>query len=126
MVAQDYWALSPVIAMADTGAGAAVCGRAPGGATCSAARRYGSKRALSWIAVIGLAVPAFFALNLWFELVRRLRPPKQSFTAAFTADRFALFFQFLIIGATAAVLLGIGAISCSSSRIRWASSSRCC
>ena len=66
MTAQDYWALSPVIAMAGLAlvllsADALLAERMFGG------RRYGSKRALSWIAVIGLAVPAFLALNLWFE-----------------------------------------------------------
>ena len=67
-------------------------------------RRYGSKRALSWIAVIGLAVPAFFALNLWFEWFGTSTSEAVVY-GTFTADRFALFFQFLIIGATAIVLL---------------------
>ena len=54
MVAQDYWALSPVIAMATLAivllsADALLAENMFGG------RRYGSKRALSWIAVIGLA-----------------------------------------------------------------------
>ena len=103
MTAQDYWALSPVIAMATLAlvllsADALLAERMFGG------RRYGSKRALSWIAVIGLAVPAFFALNLWFEWFGTSTSEAVVY-GTFTADRFALFFQFLIIGATAIVLL---------------------
>ena len=103
MTAQDYWALSPVIAMAALAlvllsADALLAERMFGG------KRYGSKRALSWIAVIGLAVPAFFALNLWFEWFGTSTSEAVVY-GTFTADRFALFFQFLIIGATAIVLL---------------------
>jgi NADH-quinone oxidoreductase subunit N len=103
VTAQDYWALSPVIAMAALAlvllsADALLAERMFGG------RRYGSKRALSWIAVIGLAVPAFFALNLWFEWFGTSTSEAVVY-GTFTADRFALFFQFLIIGATAIVLL---------------------
>ena len=103
MTAQDYWALSPVIAMAALAlvllsADALLAERMFGG------RRYGSKRALSWIAVIGLAVPAFFALNLWFEWFGTSTSEAVVY-GTFTADRFALFFQFLIIGSTAIVLL---------------------
>ena len=103
MTAQDYWALSPVIAMAALAlvllsADALLAERMFGG------KRHGSKRALSWIAVIGLAVPAFFALNLWFEWFGTSTSEAVVY-GTFTADRFALFFQFLIIGATAIVLL---------------------
>lgn len=103
MTAQDYWALSPVIAMAGLAlvllsADALLAEKMFGG------KRYGSKRALSWITVIGLAVPAFFALNLWFQWFGE---PTSEATVygTFTADRFALFFQFLIIGATGVVIL---------------------
>ena len=103
MVAQDYWALSPVIAMATLAivllsADALLAENMFGG------RRYGSKRALSWIAVIGLVAPAFFALNLWFGWIGDSTSDAVVY-GSFTADRFTLFFQFLIIGATAAVLL---------------------
>ena len=103
MTAQDYWALSPVIAMAALAlallsADALLAERMFGG------RRYGSKRALSWIAVIGLAVPAFLALNLWFEWFGESTSEAVVY-GTFTADRFALFFQFLIIGATGVVIL---------------------
>ena len=103
MTAQDYWALSPVIAMAGLAlvllsADALLAERMFGG------RRYGSKRALSWIAVIGLAVPAFLALNLWFEWFGESTSEAVVY-GTFTADRFALFFQFLIIGATGVVIL---------------------
>ncbi|MXX92246.1 MAG: NADH-quinone oxidoreductase subunit N [Chloroflexi bacterium] len=103
MTAQDYWALSPVIAMAALAlvllsADALLAERMFGG------KRYGSKRALSWIAVIGLAVPAFLALNLWFEWFGESTSEAVVY-GTFTADRFALFFQFLIIGATGVVIL---------------------
>ena len=103
MTAQDYWALSPVIAMAALAlvllsADALLAERMFGG------RRYGSKRALSWIAVIGLVVPAFLALNLWFEWFGESTSEAVVY-GTFTADRFALFFQFLIIGATGVVIL---------------------
>lgn len=103
MTAQDYWALSPVIAMAGLAlvllsADALLAERMFGG------RRYGSKRALYWIAVIGLAVPAFLALNLWFEWFGESTSEAVVY-GTFTADRFALFFQFLIIGATGVVIL---------------------
>ncbi len=104
MTAQDYWALSPVIAMAGLAlillsADALLAERMFGG------KRYGSKRALSWIAVIGLIAPALLALNLWFGWVGEATSEAVLY-GTFTADRFALFFQFIIIGATAAVILG--------------------
>lgn len=103
MNAQDYWALSPVIAMAGLAlvllsADALLAERMFGD------RRYGSKRALSWIAVIGLAVPVFLVLNLWFEWFGDSTSEAVVY-GTFTADRFALFFQFLIIGATGVVIL---------------------
>lgn len=104
MNAQDYWALSPVIAMAGLAivllsADALLAERMFGG------RRFGSKRALSWIAFVGLFAPALLALNLWFGWVGDTTSDAVVY-GTFTADRFALFFQFLIIGATAAVILG--------------------
>jgi NADH-quinone oxidoreductase subunit N len=103
VAAQDYWALSPVIAMAALAivllsADALLAERIFGG------RRYGSKRALSWIAFIGLFAPAILALNLWFEWFGDSTSTPVVY-GSFTADRFTLFFQFLIIGATAAVIL---------------------
>ncbi len=103
MTAQDYWALSPVIAMAALAivllsADALLAERMFGG------KRYGSKRSLSWIAFIGLAAPLLMTLNLWFGWVGDLTSDPVVY-GSFTADRFALFFQFLIIGATAAVIL---------------------
>ncbi len=103
MTAQDYWALSPVIAMATLAlvllsADALLAERMFG------RRRYGSKRALSWIAVIGLVAPTFLALNLWFGWFGDTTSEAVVY-GTFIADRFALFFQFLIIGATAVVIL---------------------
>ena len=103
MTAQDYWALSPVIAMAALAivllsADALLAEKMFGG------RRFGSKRALSWIATIGLIAPAILALNLWFGWVGDLTSAPVIY-GTFTADHFTLFFQFLIIGVTAAVIL---------------------
>ena len=103
MNAQDYWALSPVIAMAALAvvllsADALLAERMFGG------RRFGSKRALSWIAFIGLLGPAILALNLWFGWFGNSTSNPVIY-GTFTADRFTLFFQFLIIGTTAAVIL---------------------
>ena len=103
MTAQDYWALSPVIAMAGLAlvllsADALLAERMFGG------RRYGSKRALSWIAVIGLIAPALLAVNLWFGWFGDTTSEAVVY-GTFTADRFALFFQFLIIGSTGVVIL---------------------
>ena len=103
MNAQDYWALSPVIAMAALAlvvlsADAMLAEKLPSG------RRWGSKRALSWISVIGLVVPALLTLNLWFGWFGELTSDPVVY-GTFTADRFALFFQFLIIGSSAIVML---------------------
>ncbi len=103
MTAQDYWALSPVIGMAALAlvllsADAMLGERMPGGS------RWGSKRALSWIAVLGLLAPLFLTLNLWFGWIGESTSDAVVY-GTFTADRFTLFFQFLIIGATAAVIL---------------------
>ena len=103
MTAQDYWALSPVIATAALAivllsADALLAEKMFGG------RRYGSKRALSWIAFIGLLVPAILALNLWFGWIGNSTSEPVVY-GSFIADRFTLFFQFIIIGATAAVIL---------------------
>ena len=103
MTAQDYWALSPVISMATLAlvvlsADALLAEKMPGG------RVWGSKRALHWIAIVGLVVPALAALNLWFEWVGDSTSGPSVF-GTFTADRFTLFFQFLIVGSTAIVLL---------------------
>ena len=103
MTAQDYWALSPVISMAALAlvvlsADAMLAEKLPGG------RRWGSKRALSWIAILGLALPALFTLNLWFDWFGDPTSDPAVY-GTFTADRFALFFQFLIIGSSAVVML---------------------
>ncbi len=103
MTAQDYWALSPVISMATLAlvvlsADALLAEKMPGG------RVWGSKRALHWIAIVGLIVPALAALNLWFEWFGDSTSGPSVF-GTFTADRFTLFFQFLIVGSTAIVLL---------------------
>ena len=103
MDAQAYWALSPVIGMALL-ALVLLSADAILDETMFGGRRWGSKRALSWIAVIGLLAPAFLTLNLWFEWFGDIASGPVVY-GTFVADRFALFFQFIIVGATAVVLL---------------------
>ncbi len=103
MTISDYWALSPVIAMAGLAvvvlaADASLNERWLGG------RRWGSKSWLVWIASVGLLLPLFFTLNLWFGWIGDASEGATLF-GTFTADRFTLFFQFLIIGSTAAVAI---------------------
>ena len=103
MHAQDYWALSPLIAMAVLAlvvlsADALLAEKLLGG------RRWGSKRAIAWISILGTIVPALLALNLWFGWIGDQTSDPVVY-GTFTADRFALFFQFLIVGTSAIVML---------------------
>ena len=103
MTTEAYWALSPVIAMAvlsllTISADAVLNERWKGG------RRWGDKSWLVWIAAIGLLAPLFFTLNLWFGWIGESTADSVLF-GSFTADRFTLFFQFLLIGATVAVVI---------------------
>lgn len=59
------------------------------------------KRIVSTVAFVGLAAPATLSLMLWFD------PPDDT-TAIFgalVADKFALFFQFLLVGVAALIVL---------------------
>ena len=103
MTAQDYWALSPVISMAALALVVLIADMVLG-EKFQRGQRWGSKRAIAWIAIIGLIVPALMVLNLWFEWVGDTTSEATLF-GTFTADRFALFFQFLIIATSAVVLL---------------------
>ncbi len=56
---------------------------------------------LIWLAVLGLIVPVVFALILWFDTPS----PEVGVFGTVTADRMALFFHFLLLGTTAAVIV---------------------
>jgi NADH-quinone oxidoreductase subunit N len=62
------------------------------------------KRALTYMAAAGLAVPLLFSLNLWFNWFGDTSAQTALF-GSLSADRFALFFQFLLLGITAAVIV---------------------
>ena len=95
MTAHDWWVISPELAVA----GLAIL-------VVLADLVIRDKRLLVGIAVAGLAVPLFFSLNLWFGWFGDVgvNPPPALF-GTIVADRFALFFHFLLIGVTAAVAL---------------------
>lgn len=59
------------------------------------------KTPLIWLAVLGLSVPLAFTLILWFDTPS----PEVGVFGTVTADRLALFFHFLLIGTTAAVIV---------------------
>ncbi len=59
---------------------------------------------VGWLALAGLTVPAAMSLNLWFGWAGEVGTGP-AFSGAIVADRFALFFQFILTGVTAAVVL---------------------
>lgn len=93
MTVQDLWLLSPEIAMA----GVAI-------AIVFADFFISNKRVLSYAAVLLLIIPFLFSLNLWFDVVGDTEAVSGVF-GSIVADRFALFFHFLLLGITAAVVL---------------------
>lgn len=93
MTVQDLWLLSPEIAMA----GVAI-------AIVFADFFVGNKRVLSYAAALLLVIPLLFSLNLWFDVVGDTEATSGLF-GSIVADRFALFFHFLLLGITAAVIL---------------------
>lgn len=93
MTVQDLWLLSPEIAM--TGVVIAIV---------FADFFVANKRALAYTAVLLLAVPLLASLNLWFDVVGDTQATTGLF-GSLAADRFALFFHFLLIGTTAAIIL---------------------
>ncbi len=93
MTVQDLWLLSPVIAMA----GVAI-------AVVFADFFMKDKRALSFLAAGLLVIPFLFSLNLWFDVVGDTEATSGLF-GSLVADRFALFFHFVLLGITAAVIV---------------------
>ncbi|MEX0762285.1 MAG: NADH-quinone oxidoreductase subunit N [Dehalococcoidia bacterium] len=93
MTAHDLWVLSPVMAMA----GVAIF-------MICADLVVNNKRLLAYMGFAALAVPLFFSLNLWFGWVGDFSAGPALFDSII-ADRFALFFHFLLIGVTGGVIL---------------------
>lgn len=93
MTVQDLWLLSPEIAMA----GVAI-------AIVFTDFFVSNKRTISYIAVLLLVVPFLFSLNIWFDVVGDTDTATGLF-GSIVADRFALFFHFLLLGTTAAVIM---------------------
>jgi len=60
------------------------------------------KRYLPWIALVGMIAPLVFTLLLWFDWMNQ-PAMNEGFFGAVVADRFALFFHFLIIGVTSSL-----------------------
>ncbi len=92
MTVQDLWLLSPEIAMA----GVAI-------AIVFADFFVSNKRLLTYAAALLLIIPLLFSLNLWFDVVGDTQAATGLF-GSIVADRFALFFHFLLLGITAAVI----------------------
>lgn len=93
MTVQDLWLLSPEIAM--TGVAIAIV---------FADFFVGNKRLLAYTAAALLVIPFLFSLNLWFDVVGDTQAASGLF-GSIVADRFALFFHFLLLGITAAVII---------------------
>ena len=93
MTVQDFWVLSPEIAMA---ALALVV------ITVDLVTRTMAK--VSTVAFIGLAVPIFFTLNLWFGWIGNPVDGPALFGTV-EADRFSLFFKFILLTVTAGTIL---------------------
>lgn len=93
MTVQDLWLLSPAIAL--TGVAIAVV---------FADFFVSNKRLLSYAAAALLIIPFLFSLNLWFDVVGDTEATTGLF-GSLVADRFALFFHFLLLGITAAVII---------------------
>ena len=93
MTAQDFWAISPEIAMALLAL-----------VVVSVDLVTRSMAKVSAVALIGLAAPLVLTLNLWFGWVGDPADGPALF-GTFEADRFSLFFNFLLITATAGAVL---------------------
>jgi len=62
------------------------------------------RRMLGYLALAGLAAPFLLSLNLWFGWFGGIGVGP-ALSGAIVADRFALFFQFILTGVTAAVIM---------------------
>jgi NADH-quinone oxidoreductase subunit N len=100
MTAHDYWVLSPALAMAGL---AIIVVLADLAMPTDGEGEVGRRAQLSLLSVAGLVLPAVFALNLWFGWFGEAGDGP-AFHGAVVADRFALFFQFILIGVTAGVV----------------------
>lgn len=65
----------------------------------------GRKDLLAWVAVLGLLLPLGFAISLWVGLDRDGTGQMAGLFDTLSVDKFSLFFKFLFIGTTAAVVL---------------------
>ena len=94
MTVQDLWLLSPEMAMASLAIAVVI-----------ADFFVTDKRKLAYGAAAGLSIPLLFSLNIWFGVVGDTTAATGLF-GTLVADRFALFFHFLLLGTTAVVLIG--------------------
>ncbi len=93
MTSHDWWVISPELAAAGLALLLVVADLV-----------INDKRYLAALAVAGLAAPLFFSLNLWYGWFGGPGDAPALF-GAIVADRFALFFHFILIGVTAAVTM---------------------
>ena len=93
MTAQDFWALSPEIAMAVLAL-----------VVISVDLVTRSMAKVSVVAFIGLAAPVTLTLNLWFGWFGDPASGQALFDT-FEADQFSLFFKFLLLTVTAGTIL---------------------
>jgi NADH-quinone oxidoreductase subunit N len=100
MTTHDWWVLSPAIAMASLAIVVVLADLAMPRDEDAPARR----RLLGYLALAGLAAPFLLTLNLWAGWVGEIGVGP-ALSGAIVADRFALFFQFILTGVTAAVIL---------------------
>jgi NADH-quinone oxidoreductase subunit N len=90
MTAHDLWLLSPELSVAGLGVLVIIVDLI-----------IDKKTPLIWLAAVGLLVPLGLTLGLWFNTPET----EIGVFGTVTADRFALFFHFLLIGTTGAVII---------------------
>ena len=95
MTAHDIYLIAPEIALA-----------AVGGAVVVLDLLLRDKRLLSLIAVLGLLVPAGFAVVLWIDVSAESSGALTGLFDTVVVDKFALFFKFLVLSIVALVVLG--------------------
>lgn len=100
MTTHDWWVLSPAIAMASLAMAIVLADLAMPRDEDAPARR----RMLGYFALVGLAAPLLLSLNLWYGWIGATGAGP-ALSGAIVADRFALFFQFILTGATAGVIM---------------------
>ena len=95
MTAHDIYLIAPEIALA-----------AVGGAVVILDLLLRDKRLLPLIAVLGLLVPAGFAVVLWSDVSAESSGALTGLFDTVVVDKFALFFKFLVLSIVALVVLG--------------------